>query len=106
MCLQCEKAACVSACPAGAMHREQDGTIKCDTDKCVGCKLCVSACLMGNVHFNPKTKRIIKCELCGGDPGCVKYCSAGALVYSDGDDALGRKKAMAHILNAAFGKGA
>jgi Fe-S-cluster-containing hydrogenase component 2 len=64
--------------------------------------MCVNACPLGNVSFS--AGKIVKCELCGGDPGCVKYCPSGCLVYSDEGDALGRKKAMALALKDVFGK--
>ncbi|MCL1836480.1 MAG: 4Fe-4S dicluster domain-containing protein [Treponema sp.] len=104
MCMQCEQACCVDVCPVQAMYREEDGTIKCDTEKCIVCKMCVNACPLGNVTFSPSTRKIVKCDLCGGDPGCAKYCPSGCLVYSDEVDALGRKKAMALALKEVFGE--
>ena len=103
MCMQCEDAGCVNICPVKAMKRADDGSIKCDTAKCIGCKMCVSACPMGNVDFNTMTRKIIKCELCGGKPNCVKYCPVDAIVYTDEADGLGRKQAMAAALKNIFG---
>jgi len=106
MCMQCEEALCVSICPVGAMWQAEDGIAKCDTSKCIGCKLCVNACPMGNVAFSSKTRKIIKCELCGGgEPQCAKYCPVDAIVFTDEADALGRKKTLAAVLKDVFGAG-
>lgn len=104
MCLQCEEACCVDVCPVHAMYRAEDGTIRCDMHKCIVCKICVNACPLGGASFSQATRKIVKCELCDGDPGCVKFCPSGALVYSEEGDALGRKKAMALALKDVFGK--
>jgi len=103
MCLQCEEAYCVKVCPVNAMYKDADGTVKNDTSKCIGCKMCVNACPLGNVSFSQANRKIIKCDLCDGDPGCAKYCPSGAIVYTDEEDGLGRKKAIAHTLKVAFG---
>ena len=104
MCLQCEQAACISACPVGAMYRDKDGTVKNNSAKCIVCKLCVGACPLGNVTFSAAEKKIVKCELCGGDPLCAKYCPSGCLVYSDEADLLGRKKAIGLALKNVYGQ--
>jgi len=85
------------------MYQDADGTVKNDTAKCIGCKLCVNACPMGNVSFSQASRKIVKCELCEGDPGCAKYCPAGCIVYTDEEDGLGRKKAIALTLKNVFG---
>jgi Fe-S-cluster-containing hydrogenase component 2 len=104
MCLQCEEACCVKVCPVGAMHRDDDGAVKCDSAKCIVCKMCVNACPLGNVSFSPVERKIVKCELCGGDPGCAKYCPTGCLVYTEEADALGRKRAIGIALKDVFGE--
>lgn len=104
MCMQCEDASCVSICPKKAMRKADDGTVKCDAAKCIGCKLCVNACPLGNVVFSPKARKVIKCETCGGSPGCAKYCPVNAIVYTDDADGLGRKQALAAALKEVFGK--
>jgi Fe-S-cluster-containing hydrogenase component 2 len=112
MCLQCEEACCVTVCPVNAMYRDEDGTIKCDQQKCIVCKMCVNACPLGNISFSPALRKVVKCDLCAGaagskgdaDPGCAKFCPSGCLVYSDEGDALGRKKAMALALKEVFGE--
>jgi len=94
----------VAVCPVGAMHKEADGTVKCDGGKCIVCKMCVNALPLGNVSFSASARKIIKCELCGGDPQCAKYCPSGALCYTDEADGLGRKQAVGKALMAVFGE--
>ncbi|MDR1893941.1 MAG: 4Fe-4S dicluster domain-containing protein [Spirochaetales bacterium] len=104
MCLQCEDACCIKVCPVGAMHREPDGTVATDSQKCIVCKMCVNACPLGNVSFSSTARKIVKCELCGGDPACAKYCPSGSLLWTDEGDGLGRRKAVAMALKTVFGE--
>jgi Fe-S-cluster-containing hydrogenase component 2 len=102
MCMQCETASCVSICPVGAMQKSEDGIVKCNTAKCIGCKMCVNACPLGNVVFGPITRKIIKCELCGGKPDCAKYCPVDAIVFTDEPGGLDRKQVAAAALKGIF----
>lgn len=82
VCLQCEEAACVAACPANALWRNPDtGAIYTVEERCIQCGSCIAACPFGNMHPSAIDGHPIKCDLCGGDPACVKFCPAGALVY-------------------------
>jgi anaerobic carbon-monoxide dehydrogenase iron sulfur subunit len=82
VCLQCEEAACVTACPANALWRNpKTGAIYHVEDRCIRCRSCVIACPFGNMHWDPAPDLPIKCDLCGGDPACAKFCPSGALIY-------------------------
>ena len=82
ICLQCEDAGCVAACPANALWRDPaTGAIYHKTDRCIGCQSCVLACPFGNMHWEEATNHPVKCDLCGGDPKCAKFCPSGALVF-------------------------
>jgi Fe-S-cluster-containing hydrogenase component 2 len=85
------------------MHKDENGVVKTDANKCIVCKMCVNACPLGNVSFSQSSRKIVKCELCDGDPGCAKYCPAGCLVYTEEEDGLGRKRAIALSLKNVFG---
>lgn len=54
LCNHCENAACVKACPTGAMYKDENGLTLHDPDKCIGCKSCMQACPYGVINFNKK----------------------------------------------------
>lgn len=96
MCMQCEDAACMEVCPAGAILRNENGAVVSDPNKCIGCKMCMSACPMGNIHYSTKAKKIMKCDLCEGDSQCAKYCPTRAIEFLDSTTAnLNKKKVTA-----------
>jgi len=84
-CRHCEDPLCVKCCIAGALSR-QDGVIRVDQDKCVGCLTCVLVCPFGALAPN-ENGVMQKCELClqnaVGAPACVLGCPNGAIVYED-----------------------
>jgi len=83
VCLQCEEAGCVAACPANALWRNPEtGAVHHRPERCIGCRSCVSACPFGNMHREAATDSPVKCDLCGGDPKCTRFCPSGTLVYS------------------------
>lgn len=80
MCLQCEQAACVTACPQHAIHEDvQTGARVVNNTRCVECKMCMHVCPFGCTSYDSVGRRIIKCDLCGGDPQCAKVCPSGAI---------------------------
>ena len=82
LCYQCTKASCARVCPVDAIVRD-NGVVKIDYEKCIGCGLCAAECPFGAIgQYNDK---VAKCELCGGEPQCVKFCETGALSLSLND---------------------
>ncbi len=76
---------CVKSCIAGAIFK-QDGVVKIDRNKCVGCLTCVLVCPHG--ALSPGEDGIMqKCELClentCGKPACVTGCPNQAIVYEE-----------------------
>ena len=51
-CNHCEEAACVEACPTGAMYKDGDGTTQHDDGRCIGCGACLWNCPYGAVSFS------------------------------------------------------
>ena len=87
-CRHCDDPICVKSCISGALSRE-NGVIKIDKDKCIGCLTCILVCPYGAVSVG-KSGVAQKCELClensCGEPACVKGCPNRALVYEERGD--------------------
>lgn len=88
-CRHCEDAPCISACPAGALTRdEESGNVYVESDKCCGCYMCVMACPFGVIYPRRGAKSVMKCDGCFAmdRPACVEVCPTGALFYGDTDE--------------------
>jgi Fe-S-cluster-containing dehydrogenase component len=113
ICMHCKEAPCVKVCPTGASHRRQDGIVKIDADKCIGCKYCIEACPYGARYFSGETDGyfgpeltemekigysrhkigvVEKCTFCsellekGKEPACVRTCIGKARYFGDLDN--------------------
>ena len=90
-CNHCTKSPCVGACPTGASHVSEGGTVLVDRRKCTGCKACIASCPYGAryVHLDGF---VDKCTFClhrvreGGLPACVEVCPTQALRFGDLND--------------------
>ncbi len=51
-CRKCEKAPCIEACPAEALEKDENGTLKRAMYRCVRCKSCVVICPFGTMMDN------------------------------------------------------
>ena len=65
-CLHCLEPACVSACPTTALHRQSDGPVSYDVEKCIGCRYCVLACPwdVPTSAWDTLAPKISKCTHC------------------------------------------
>lgn len=115
MCMHCQNAPCLEACPSGATYRHEGGAILVNHDVCLGCKYCVMACPYEARIYNPGDPEgyypgrglvpneeegyvdhprgsIEKCTFCahrldqGREPACVATCPARARIFGDLDD--------------------
>ena len=85
MCKQCGEPRCAEICPAGAITKsEDDGVVRIDEARCVGCRLCTLACPYGGMHFNGVKNKAVKCDTCDGKPKCVDACPYGVLSFGNG----------------------
>jgi Fe-S-cluster-containing dehydrogenase component len=92
ICLHCDNAPCVAACPTGATYQRPDGIVLVDPKKCLGCQYCVYACPYGARTWDPEINHIDKCTFCehllaeGQPPACVQTCPAHARIFGDLED--------------------
>ncbi len=83
ICRQCGQPKCVMNCPAGALAKgEQDGIVRWEGAKCVGCLLCTVGCRYGGIVPHAEARQMSKCDQCEGDPACVTVCKSGALSFN------------------------
>jgi len=86
-CFHCDQAACITACPTGAMQKRADGIVFSDPVLCIGCQTCAAACPFGIPELNPATGKIAKCDGCrdrvdrGLWPACALKCPSGCLSF-------------------------
>jgi Fe-S-cluster-containing dehydrogenase component len=91
-CNHCSNSPCVDACPTGASHVNQGGTVMVAHSKCTGCKACIAACPYDARYVHPKGY-VDKCTFClhrvkrGVEPACVEVCPTGCLAFGDLNDA-------------------
>lgn len=84
-CQQCSEAPCVTTCPFGANYYDENGLVRNDPKRCIGCNYCVASCPYDARWSNPKTGLPSKCmgEGClelikgGSLPACVTACPGG-----------------------------
>lgn len=111
ICMHCENASCIAACPTKASYATDEGVVLVDYDKCIGCGACVTACPYGArtlVTDQPFAfgddplpceeqqadlgNIVEKCTFCygrvqtGEAPMCTVHCPGQCRVFGDVDD--------------------
>lgn len=92
LCMQCEDALCLKACPTESIRRDADGVVRIDTASCDRSRDCIAACPYGAIHIDPVAQVADKCDLCshrldlGMQPACVEACPADVLVFGNAAD--------------------
>ena len=98
-CMQCNEAACVSACIVSALTKdEKTGAVKYDPGKCIGCRYCMAACpfqIPAYDYHNALTPKVQKSSFClerinkyGGKPACVEICPVEAMIFGKRSELL------------------
>lgn len=99
VCKHCVNAACMEACPTGAIIRTRFDTVVIQQDICNGCGYCVPACPYGVPQFNAHDGRVQKCTLCydrlneGLEPACAKSCPTDSIQFGPVEDLMARAEA-------------
>lgn len=90
LCMQCDKAPCIDACPIhGCIYKTDDGVVIINPSKCNGCKSCMNACPYGVIFFNDDKNICQKCTLChhrldkGKEPACIDACPSSVFYLSE-----------------------
>jgi len=94
-CQHCDAPLCASACPSGALAKdERTGWVIGNASACVGCELCSLACPLAVPFYDAELKTAVKCDFCAGDPQCVRHCSSGALRLLPRGEAIRRNRQL------------
>ncbi len=99
-CFHCQDPPCMAVCPSGAMQkRAGDGIVFVEQELCIGCQACIDACPYQAPQWDEAKGKASKCDYCmervdrGLLPACVSKCTAHALHWLTGEEAvLARKK--------------
>ena len=96
-CQQCERPACLRACPVHPKAIVKDpvtGVVSINENRCTGCGECALSCPYGAIGFNADQHHAVKCDLCadrranGQGPACAEVCPTRAISYGERDDLL------------------
>ncbi len=90
-CLHCKNAACVSACPVGALTKSAQGAVIYNYDKCIGCRYCMVACPFDIPKYEWESTQpwMQKCSFCSERiqdnmlPACIKTCPTATMYFDD-----------------------
>ncbi|MFL6717239.1 MAG: 4Fe-4S dicluster domain-containing protein [Burkholderiaceae bacterium] len=105
VCKHCANAACLEACPTGALFRTEFDTVVVQQDVCNGCGYCVPACPFGVVELSKIDGKAHKCTLCydrlkgGFEPACAKACPTESIQFGELDELHRRAASREHQLH-------
>lgn len=91
-CMHCDSPLCAEACPTGATYKAEDGSVRIDRERCIGCGGCIAACPYDARFKNPLTGTADKCDYCastlssGIPPACVLACPTRCRTFGDVSD--------------------
>jgi formate dehydrogenase iron-sulfur subunit len=106
VCKHCKRAACLEACPTGALFRTEFGTVVVQQDICNGCAYCVPSCPFGVIELNMESGKAYKCTLCydrlkgGFEPACAKSCPTNSIQFGEVSELVARARRRLDKLHA------
>ncbi|MFQ5340123.1 MAG: 4Fe-4S dicluster domain-containing protein [Anaerolineae bacterium] len=53
-CMHCQNPPCIKVCPVQATYRDEEGLVRQNYNRCIGCRFCTVACPYGVRYFNWK----------------------------------------------------
>lgn len=92
LCNQCNDAPCTRTCPTRATYKdEENGIVRMESKKCIGCKSCMLACPYDARYFNYEKRAIDKCNFCYDtrlrkgltSTACSSACPTGARTFGN-----------------------
>lgn len=78
VCRGCKDPFCAKVCPTGALVPKEEGGVRVELDRCIGCGYCREACLIGAVFWDEETEKPMICTHCGY---CAAFCPHGVLRF-------------------------
>ena len=51
-CMQCSNPPCTKVCPVQATYKDEEGLVRVNYNRCIGCRFCTIACPYGVRYFN------------------------------------------------------
>lgn len=102
-CNHCENPVCVQVCPTTAMHKDEQGIVWVDHDKCVGCRYCEWNCPYSSPQYDKSLGKMTKCDFCrdrlavGLNPLCVDACPMRAIHFGEYEELKKKFGDVMHI---------
>lgn len=78
--------------PVEAYTKLDNGIVKQDHDKCIGCKMCIEACPYNAPCYDEEESKTYKCDMCydrqqrGELPACVAACPGANIAVGEMED--------------------